>query len=258
MTFETLTPANPSAKKLGLRGNRLCPPGVTKIASGSWDAVSQLRRPAYATAVNLSMLQTPLDLAECITRVIACDQEAARQLIQFAYPLVAKIVRSYVPDHNQQEEWEQEVFLRMFGRLAQYRATAPFEHWLAKISVNVCRDALRARRRRPELRWADLTQAEAELLRLSRDHRSETDAGQAMVARELAEKMLGTLAADDRLIIQMLDMEERTVAEVAEVTGRSQTAVKVRAFRARRKLRTVWQGLIDGDAPKARPSADAS
>jgi len=191
------------------------------------------------------MQETPRDLAECVQRALAGDQAAARELIERLYPLVSKIVRAHVPDRHQQEEWEQEVFLRMFDRLPQYRGDAPLEHWLAKISVHVCLDALRSRRRRPELRWADLSPEEADLVQTAPDRHAPANNGQALAARELAQKMLDTLEPDDRLIVQMIDMEDRSVADVARLTGRSQTAVKVRAFRARRKLRSVWRRLID-------------
>ena len=60
---------------------------------------------------------------------------------------------------------------------------------------------------------------------------------QAADAGELVGKLMQTLNAEDQLVIRLLDLEERSVAEIAAQTGWSQTLVKVRAFRARRKLR---------------------
>ena len=188
------------------------------------------------------------DLAECLELARQRNQQGSEQLVRAMYPLVAKVVRAYVPESNLQQEWEQEVFLRMFARLHQYRAAAEFEHWLARIAVNVCIDALRAKCRRSELRWSDLSEPEAEMVRGAVDpaRRSVTD---VLAARELANKMLDTLSADDRVIVQMLDMEGRSVAEVADYTGRTRTGVKVRALRARRKLRVLFETLSHDQQP---------
>jgi RNA polymerase sigma-70 factor (ECF subfamily) len=198
------------------------------------------------------------DLAECLELARRQNPQAAGRLVREMYPLVAKIVRAYVPEANLQEEWEQEVFLRLFARLHQYRAAAEFEHWLARIAVNVCIDALRARRRRSELRWSDLSEPEAEIVRAAAGAAG-TSVPDALAARELAYKMLDTLPADDRVIVQMLDMESRSVAEVAELTGRTRTGVKVRALRARRKLRALFETFYHDQRPAAdgQDSGDA-
>ena len=199
------------------------------------------------------------DLAACLDLARRQNQQAAAELVREMYPLVAKIVRAYVPEANLRQEWEQEVFLRLFARLHQYRAAAEFEHWLARIAVNVCIDALRARRRRSELRWSDLSAPEAEIVREAVGPAS-ASVSDALAARELAYKMLDTLPADDRVIVQMLDMESRSVAEVAQLTGRTRTGVKVRALRARRKLRAQFEKLYDGQRPAAagQDSPDAT
>jgi RNA polymerase sigma-70 factor (ECF subfamily) len=62
-------------------------------------------------------------------------------------------------------------------------------------------------------------------------------------AGELVSKLMQTLSAEDQLVIRLLDLEERPVSEIAAQTGWSQTLVKVRAFRARRKLRKQLEQL---------------
>jgi len=62
-------------------------------------------------------------------------------------------------------------------------------------------------------------------------------------AREVVEVLLTHLSPDDRLVITLLDLEERSIAQVRDVTGWSESAVKVRAFRARQKLRKHAQQL---------------
>jgi len=57
-----------------------------------------------------------------------------------------------------------------------------------------------------------------------------------LAARDLLEKLLGSLSPQDRLVVQLLHLEERSVAEIRRLTGWSEPMIKVRAFRARKKL----------------------
>jgi RNA polymerase sigma-70 factor (ECF subfamily) len=137
------------------------------------------------------------------------------------YPLVARVVGAYLPRGLDADDWHQEVFLRMFLRLEQFRGNAPFEHWLARLAVNVCLDQLRQRRRRGELRWADLSERETDLLRSSLA--ATPTEGDALLARELVEKLLAELPAEDQLVLKMLDLEQHTVAETAALLARGQS-----------------------------------
>jgi len=166
------------------------------------------------------------------------DEDAARRVMAALYPLVVSIIRSRLPRRMAEEDLAQEVFVRFFEKLGSYDGRAPLAHWLSRIAVNVCIDALRAEARRPELRWADLTEAEVEALTATLADREAT-APEATAAGDLAAKLLDSLDAKDRLIVQMLDLEGRSVREVREVTGWHETLIRVRALRARRKLRNM-------------------
>ena len=67
--------------------------------------------------------------------------------------------------------------------------------------------------------------------------------GEAFAARELVGRLLGQLNPADRAVVQLLDLEGKSVAEVSALTGWSRPLVKVRAFRARRKLRKLFLAL---------------
>lgn len=183
--------------------------------------------------------------AKLVAAAISRDRTACDELVSLLYPLVAKIVRPYAKRSGNEQDWEQEVFLRFFARLPQFRGDSPIEHWTSKLAVNVCLDLLRKRSVRRELRWADLGEAEATLVR--EGFSKETTVGEALASRDLADRLLETLVAEDQVILRMLDMEERSVAEIAELLGRTQSAVKVRAMRARRKLE---QRLSEWEANK--------
>ncbi len=189
------------------------------------------------------MADEPFDLPGCLERVRQRDQTAARQLVEHLYPLVIRIVRSHLPRRVAEEDLAQDIFLKMFTRLAQYQGNVPFPHWVSRIAVTTCIDQLRAQKRRPEFRWADLSEKETDVLdNILTDERDATP-GDALAARELVHKLLGQLKPDDRLVIQLLDLEQKTIAEISTSTGWNQTLVKVRAFRARRKLQKLFQEL---------------
>jgi RNA polymerase sigma-70 factor (ECF subfamily) len=93
------------------------------------------------------------------------------------------------------------------------------------------------------LRWADLSQEQADALDRVLDLREERSVDEQSATRELASKLLETLSPRDRLILTCLDLEGRSIAETAEITGSPDAVVKIRAFRARRKLRKELEKL---------------
>ena len=189
------------------------------------------------------MADDAFDLPGCLDRVRRRDQVAARELVEHLYPMVIRIVRSHLPRRVAEEDLAQDIFLKMFTRLEQYQGNVPFPHWVSRIAVTTCIDQLRAQKRRPEFRWADLSENEAEVLdNVLTDERDVTP-GDALEARELVHKLLDQLKPDDRLVIQLLDLEQKTIAEISAQTGWNQTLIKVRAFRARRKLQKLFQEL---------------
>lgn len=185
----------------------------------------------------------PPDLADILDRVRRRDQAAARELVEHLHPLVIRIVRARLPRRVAEEDLTQEIFLKMFTRLEQYQGNVPFSHWVSRIAVTTCIDHLRTQQRRPEFRWADLSENEADLLDAVLTNENDTQPDDALAATELVHKLLDQLKPDDRLVIQLLDLEQKTIAEISTLTGWNQSLVKVRAFRARRKLQKLFKEL---------------
>lgn len=189
------------------------------------------------------MTDEAFDLPGCLTRVRAGDQAASRNLVDHLYPLVIRIVRSHLPRRSAEEDLAQEIFIKMFNRMHQYQGSVPFPHWVSRIAVTTCIDQLRAQKRRPEYRMADFTEDEARILENAGDSTDRPDPVDALAARELVGKLLDTLSPKDRAILTLLDLERRTLAEIAALTGWNTTLIKVRAFRARRKLQRAFEEL---------------
>lgn len=185
-----------------------------------------------------------LDVADCLARVRGQDQDAARSLVEYLYPMVIRIVRANLPRRAAEEDLAQDIFARMFEKLEQFRGEMPFEHWVSRIAVNQCLNASRAQKSRPEWRMSDLSEEQAAALEAaSFDHIHNPDPGVAMGARELVDRLLEALSPEDRVLIRMLEMEDLSVEEVRERTGWSATLIRVRAFRARRKLNRRFRSL---------------
>ena len=185
----------------------------------------------------------PFDMAACLEQVRQRDEGAARELVQQLYPLVIKIVRSHRPRRMAEEDLAQDVFLKMFANLEQYAGQVPFPHWVSRIAVTTCIDKLRYHQRRPELRWADLNENEAAALDAVISKDEVVDPDLSTDARMVVDKLLDSLNPDDRLVIQLLDLEQKTVAEIETITGWKTSAIKVRAHRARKKMKKFLEQL---------------
>ncbi len=184
------------------------------------------------------------DIADCLARVREQDQDAARSLVEFLYPSVIRIVRGNLPRRAAEEDLAQEIFVKMFAKLDQYGGEVPLEHWVSRIAVNHCLNAIRAQKSRPEWRMADLSEEQAAALEaVTSSVGQDPDPAHMMAAAELAEKLLEPLCPEDRLLIRLLEMEDRSVEEIRQVTGWSSAAIRVRAFRARRKLNKLFGNL---------------
>ena len=178
-----------------------------------------------------------------LQRVRQNDAEASHELVRELFPLVMRIVRGHLPRRMDAEDLAQIVFVKIFQKIEQYHGDAPFPHWVSRIAVNTCLNELRAEKARPELRWADLGEEQAQALERVVDRSEAPSAAEQLASRDLAERLLETLPPRDRLILTLLDLEEHSVAETAALTGSPEAVIKVRAFRARRKLRKELERL---------------
>jgi RNA polymerase sigma-70 factor (ECF subfamily) len=183
------------------------------------------------------MAEERLDVPACLELVRQGDNEAARALLNHLYPLVISIVRGHLPRRASEEDLVQMIFVKVFSKLEQFSGTVPLEHWVSRIAVNTCLNALQAEKIRPELRWADLSEEEEHVIQSLAATTEDLEPGQHLAARDLVERLLGHLSAADRLVITLLHLEGRSVEEIRRLTGWNISLIKVRAFRARHKLR---------------------
>jgi RNA polymerase sigma-70 factor (ECF subfamily) len=182
----------------------------------------------------------PRDLVE---RALQHDEAAARDLVQRLYPLVVRMVRAHRPQRAAEEDLCQMIFIKLFQKLDQFSGTVPLEHWVSRIAINTCINQIRAEKARPELRHADLSEEQAAVIETLGEPAEETSPDRAFVARDLVEKLLDALKPAERLVIDLLYLQQKSVAEIQKITGWSTALVKVRAFRARQKLKSQLAAL---------------
>jgi RNA polymerase sigma-70 factor, ECF subfamily len=78
------------------------------------------------------------ELSQLIARTRQSDEAAAKELVERLYPTIIRIVRNHLPRRELEEDLSQEIFLKIFSKIHQYRADMPFEHWVSRISLNTC------------------------------------------------------------------------------------------------------------------------
>jgi RNA polymerase sigma factor (sigma-70 family) len=194
------------------------------------------------------MPEPEFDVTTCVAQVRQRDEEAARALFRHLYPLVARLVRSHLPRRTSTEDLVQTVFMKVFANLDSFSGAVPLEHWVSRIAINTCLNQLAAEKVRPELRWADLSEEQAQALEAGTTGPEDLDPLQNLAVRELVERLLAQLAPPDRLLMTLLHLEGRSVDEIRQITGWSVPVIKVRAFRARRKLRKHFEKLMETKA----------
>jgi RNA polymerase sigma-70 factor (ECF subfamily) len=213
-------------------------------------AARQASPPPASTRTGIRALAQELEQAhdtELARRARDGDESAFAEIVRRHSPRVFRTASKFFRRREQVEEAAQEVFLRAFTQLDTYEARGSFEGWLTRIATNTCLNLLRSAKRRPELTAADLSEDEGawlenQLAGAATERQQSAERG--MVAADLAERVLETMSEDDRLVLMMMDGEEASVKEVAEATGWTESNVKVKAMRARRRMREAVEKLL--------------
>lgn len=154
------------------------------------------------------------------------DQAAFAELVRRHQTRVFRLAGRFFRRREDVEDVAQDTFITAWRRLGTYAARAPFEHWITRVCLRVCYARLGAERRR------EAPVGTPDTVIQPRDVAAAID----------VERLLARLAPADRFVLLLLDGEGWTVKEIAERVGWTATNVKVRAFRARRRLR---RGLED-------------
>jgi RNA polymerase sigma-70 factor (ECF subfamily) len=165
----------------------------------------------------------------------AGDEEAFIRLVTRYKRRVLGLAARFTPIRDELDDICQDVFIKIFKRLRSFRNDAPFEHWLSRVAVNTCFDALRQKKLTATL----MTTMIDPVWDMPNPSHEERQA--AKDAHDLLYRALAKLSAPERLVITLLELEEKSIREIADLTGWSESNVKVRAFRARKALKKILE-----------------
>ena len=184
-----------------------------------------------------------LDVNDCLRRWKEGSEAAAEEIIEHLYPVISKIVRTHLPRRDDERDLIQEILMKTFAKLHQYKGDAPLSHWVSRLALTTCLDRLRAQKIRPEVRHADLTPDEVDAFNSAWLTGSSPDSSKAIAARDLVDRILSPLSPEDRSLVLMVDLEGRSLQEISDATGWTVSKIKMRLFRIRPQLRQTIQRL---------------
>ncbi len=177
-----------------------------------------------------------------IAEVLGGHTQYFEALVVKYSPRLFATARRYARRESEVEDIVQEVWTKAFQKLASFRGEAPFEHWLMRLAVRTCYDALRQHQRNRETSFTELSEPEEDWLdRFVAE--PDSAAEDSAAAAQLIQRILDQLSPPARLIITLLEIEDRSVREIAQLTGWSIPLVKVRAFRARAEMKKCLQRI---------------
>jgi RNA polymerase sigma-70 factor, ECF subfamily len=189
------------------------------------------------------------DDVELLERIRGGAPDDFAEIVQRHQSRVFAILHHYERDTHRVEDLAQETFVKTWRALDQFDGRAPLEHWISKIAVHVALDHLRKeKRRRNEIGLPELGDDALDWLGSS-DEKNELD---ARGAAELLNLAMRELSPVDRVIITMQEIEGRSVREIAEAVGAAKVAVRVRAMRARARLKRALEKLMKGENEKTK------
>ena len=166
---------------------------------------------------------------ELVVRAKTGDRSACEAIVEQFSPMVFRLISRFFRTREDVEDLAQDVFLKVFARIDQVRPDENFPGWLARVTVNTCYDELRKTRRR---KVALETYGPEMARELSVAPQEPDSLGKARLAVQQLDPKL-------RIPLLLKEVEEMSVEEIARMMGLTQTNVKVRLFRARKKLASM-------------------
>ena len=181
---------------------------------------------------------------ELVLIVVGGDVECFEVLITRYQSRVFGMARKYFRNESDAEDVVQGIFTKTFQKLSSYKGTAPFEHWFMRLSLNACYDALRRKRNRPDQTISDMLFDDKSWQDRLSNIPDASDRVGLEEARELVYTVLGQISDRARIVLTLQELEGRSIREITEITGWSESLVKVQAFRARKEMRASVERFL--------------
>lgn len=189
-----------------------------------------------ATAGRASKPARAADDRELVRWAQAEDKEAFEELIRRHQHRVFAVAGGILRRREDVEDIAQQVFIKAYFSLKRFDQRAAFSTWLYKITVNECWDLLRKKKVRPLVYEADLSEEQARRIITSEEEGAGPDISERLEARQRVERLLEGLDERDRLMLILKEVEGFSIEEIGKVLDLNANTVKVRLFRARRRV----------------------
>jgi RNA polymerase sigma-70 factor (ECF subfamily) len=201
----------------------------------------RLEEEARARAERLKAEEQVLD------RILAGDVDAFEYFVRTYQKRITRFVFTLMRDASEADSVVQDVFVKAFRALGEFKGEAAFETWLTRIAINAVRDQIR--RRRPVITFSELRDDDDDEgpeipphLDPADGTSPERDLLSGDIRRRIAEALV-TLSPRQRTIFVMKHYEEKSIAEIGNATGLDEGTIKSHLFRAARKLRVCLEDL---------------
>jgi RNA polymerase sigma-70 factor (ECF subfamily) len=181
------------------------------------------------------------------------DESAFGEIVRRYSPRVFRVASRFFPQYGLVEEAAQEIFLKAFVQIETFENRGSLEGWLTRIAVTTCLNIVRTNNKQPTLNFTDLTDDETAWLEDKitnvsvKDYKSEEN---KLIAADLLNRLFKTLSVEDALVLTLIDGEGESIKDVCEITGWSESKVKIRVFRARKRIRESLQKLLGKTASR--------
>ncbi|HEV2492378.1 MAG TPA: sigma-70 family RNA polymerase sigma factor [Terriglobia bacterium] len=178
----------------------------------------------------------PGDETDWVARVQRGDREAFTPLVERHERRVRSLVYHLVRRRDEVEDITQEIFIKAFKNIRSYNGESSFGTWLGRIAVNHCYDYLRREQKaRVSYHWQMAEEAGRRMEENLEQHQP-LSVEEEIALRDLAAKLLERAPADDRVILSLKELEDRSIEEIAELLDLRVNTVKVRLHRARKRM----------------------
>ena len=195
--------------------------------------------PSAAVAAAARKAAAPVDDRELVRRAQAEDQGAFEELVRRHQHRVVAVAGGILRQREDVEDIAQQVFVKAYFSLKRFDQRAAFSTWLYKITVNECWDLLRKRKVRPLVYGSDLSEDQARQFGAPEERSTPSpDISDTLEARQKVERLLECLDERDKMMLILKEVEGFAVEEIADILDLNANTVKVRLFRARRRIVT--------------------
>lgn len=181
------------------------------------------------------------------------DEAAFAEIVRRFSPRVFRVCGRFFKRFSLAEEAAQETFLRAYTQLGNFEGRGSLEGWITRIASTTCINILRSQKRQSELLLSELTHQEATWLEefvISRGGRKVSSDEERLIASDLIEKIFAMLPSDDVMVLLMTEVHGSSLKETAELTGWTEAKVKIKAFRARKRMREALENLSNSFVQK--------